>query len=108
MVEKNQQFDFKIEYIKGEEMGLADELSRGESLCGTTESEHGKKKQRKWDKHVKTIRNKEYWIFDNGQAKLTPSEKDREKLCVEAHINVIHRWVNIWCINSWMTFVGQE
>lgn len=42
-IEKIQHYDFRIEYVKGEEMGLADELSRQKITNGIAESKLGER-----------------------------------------------------------------
>lgn len=94
-VEKIQEFDFEIKYIPGEEMVVADSLSR----IYTAEEEKKKKIEARKDKqvegkrmkHVKNVDGKEIWVFDDGREGEIAPEKDREKLIIDCHLKFSHR-----------------
>lgn len=93
-IEKIQQYDFVVEYIKGEEMGLADDLSRGKRLNYETETERGKRmKEDRLQKHVKKVNGQEYWQFNDGKVKKIPREDERKNLCLMTHQKLAHRGV---------------
>lgn len=91
-IEKIQEFDFNVRYIKGSEIGLADKLSREEYEKQEKRKKHGEKiKSVRWNKHVKVIDDKEVWVFDNGKVAEIPKIEDRKKLCVDMHEKLLHR-----------------
>ncbi|KAF9756160.1 Retrovirus-related Pol polyprotein from transposon 17.6, partial [Nosema granulosis] len=68
-IERIQDDDFSVQYIKGEFMGDADALSRqyqDENCEGLKEPEKSKQLQGKIKKHVIVKNGKEYWEFDDG------------------------------------------
>jgi len=95
-VEKIQEFDFEITYKPGEEMVVADSLSRI-----YTEEEVIKKKinlarrdkqmEGKRNKHISQVNGKEIWVFDSGREGEIPPENEREKLITDCHVALKHR-----------------
>lgn len=91
-MERLMEYDFIVRYIKGSDMGMADELSRGlNSKEETTKIISEKIKKSKWNKHVITKEGYEFWRFDNGDIrKIIPAE-ERKNVCKEYHEKLLHR-----------------
>lgn len=95
-VEKIQEFDFTIEYRKGEEMIVPDALSRV-----FTHEEQEKKKmisdrrdkqiEGKLIKHVIEKEGKQFWKFDDGREREIPPEAERASLIKNCHLDLSHR-----------------
>lgn len=69
-IEKIMEYDFEVVYREGKCMGIADSLSRGKEECITkkNQNKNNKKsgeaiKERRWNKHVRIVEDKEYWHF---------------------------------------------
>lgn len=92
-IEKLMEYDFIIEYLPGDQMGIADQLSRGIDKK-KLEQKHKRSdaiKKGKLKKHMETIDGVEYWTFDDGRRCKIPKEQDREKLIEEKHLELGHR-----------------
>ncbi len=95
-IERIQEYDFSVQYIKGALMGDADALSRqyqDEKDTESTESEISKQMQGKIKKHTVVIKDKEYWKFDDGTQREIPRLEDREAIIKEIHRKLNHRGV---------------
>lgn len=93
-IEKIMQYDFKVKYRKGENMGLADDLSRNHINKSKYELKSSNKiKERRWNKHVQIKDGKEYWNFDNGDVKEIPETNIRKEICLDFHNRVGHKGV---------------
>ncbi|KAF7686092.1 Retrovirus-related Pol polyprotein from transposon 17.6 [Cucumispora dikerogammari] len=75
-IEKIQEYNLKVRYVKGEDMGLADKLSRNQNEKGIRKVE--KTKETRWKNHTIRKGEKQIWKFDNGK-----KEKYRKRLNVE-------------------------
>lgn len=90
--EKIMEFDFEIRYVKGDEMGKADELNRNFDNKQVKSILKGKKiKESKWNKHVIEMDGSEYWKFDSGQVRKSPEIDERKRLCMQTHEEILHR-----------------
>lgn len=90
-IEQIQEFDFDVRYVKGEKMGLADQLSREQEDEGIKTLKGQKMKITKQKNHTKIINGKEMWQFDSGEVKEIPSKEERESIIIGAHEKIIHR-----------------
>lgn len=93
-IEKIQEFDFTIEYQKGELLVGPDALSRihEEKTVGEKKKERAEKiVEGKINKHLLREDGKEYWISDNGLKREMPSVEVRKQLVVETHERLQHR-----------------
>ena len=95
-MEKIQEFDFEIDYRPGEEMLVADSLSRiytneVSEEKKMIESRRNKQVEGKYSKHVKEVNGKKIWVFDSGKEAEIPDEWIREKLIHECHVKLSHR-----------------
>ncbi|KAF9758256.1 Transposon Ty3-I Gag-Pol polyprotein [Nosema granulosis] len=93
-IERIQEYDFTVQYVKGELMKDADALSRQfEDDKEKKIQEVSKQVLGKIEKHRRVINGIEYWEFDTGRRAEIPKMEDREKLISDAHINLNHRGV---------------
>ncbi|MGL4850595.1 MAG: reverse transcriptase domain-containing protein, partial [Clostridium sp.] len=102
-IEKIQEFDFTVEYVKGELMTDADALSRQFESVAVTEEEKEKtirKKQRiekqkqgKVNKHTFIKDGKEFWEFSSGERKEVMPKELREVNILKVHNELNHRGV---------------
>jgi len=98
-IERIQEYDFSIEYNKGETMVVADALSRIYSEEEVKEKEKQelrveKWKKAKWNKHVIEQDGFSYWKFDSGEVKMMPKDEIRNGLIDRAHEQLLHRGVD--------------
>lgn len=92
-IEKIGEFDFTVKYIKGEDMGMADKLSRED----TTKDKRAKAIIiGKENKHIVEHENKRYWKFDSGEVREIPDEANRIEMIRQRHCELGHR--NVTCI----------
>ena len=95
-IEKIQEFDFRIEYVKGENMTDVDALSR-QYQEDKTEEEIRKEvnienqKLGKERKHKILDNNIEYWEFSSGKRAEIPKSEDRDLLIIQTHEKLNHR-----------------
>ncbi len=102
-IEKIQEFDFTVEYVKGELMTDADALSR--QFEGDTKTEEEKKqdetrrliiekqKQGKVDKHTVVKDGRKYWEFSSGERKEIMPKENRKDSVIRIHETLNHRGV---------------
>ena len=81
----------KVKYVKEEDMGLADELSRKEGEKTTVSPNRSTKK--KWEKHILERNGKNIWRFDNGTEKIIPKKEIREEIIMKQHKEILHRGI---------------
>ncbi|KAF9752783.1 Transposon Tf2-6 polyprotein, partial [Nosema granulosis] len=95
-IERIQEYDFSVQYVKGELMGDADALSRQFQEEKQKENKlKGISKQTEWKimKHTIINREKEYAKFDDGSQKEIPKIEERNELIEEIHTDLNHRGV---------------
>lgn len=99
-IEKIQEFDFVVEYNRGELLVVPDALSRLYESDGIEEERMKIKKERgdklkegKWNKRVKIVDGKEIWTFDNGKTAQIPPIEERKLLIQNIHDKLGHRGI---------------
>jgi hypothetical protein len=100
-IEQIQEFDFTIEYVKGEMMTDADALSRQFESVEVSEAQKEKERKRKElnekqalgkeIKHVIVKDGKKYWEFSTGEVKEILSHEEREIEIKKVHEELNHR-----------------
>lgn len=92
------EYDFEVVYREGKCMGIADSLSRGKEECITkkNQNKNNKKsgeaiKERRWNKHVRIVEDKEYWHFYSWKIREIPEIARRKNICINLHINSGHK-----------------
>lgn len=78
-IEKINNYDFKVNYISGKNMGIADFLSRQH------EGEIIKEKKEKIKEH------KDFWLNDKNEVKTIPPMEERKSLIKKVHEDMCHR-----------------
>lgn len=79
------EYDFTVTYIKGEETGLADTLSRGKNDGEIKSKKYEKRAKTIEEKHKIKINGKDYWTFDSGKSLEIPNYSKRQGIIREAH-----------------------
>lgn len=94
-IERIQEYDFTIEYNKGETLVAPDALSRVYMEDDEKEKKEKKKvekwKETKWKNHVIEQDGFNYWKFDSGEIRMIPKEEVRNELIDRAHEQLMHR-----------------
>lgn len=110
-IEKIQEFDFTVEYVKGAQMVDADALSRQYEQPGRAERDLQRKaraekaKAGKWNRHVEERDGKEFWRFDTGKVVEIPRIEKRQSLVIEtivdAYNDTLHTGIGCTPNEAW-------